>query len=370
MNRRIRASGPSWTSSGAPGRRHASKGVANHLASWIRAQGFQDPRKSPNHALRHWWKTKAGDLGIQERTADAIQGHAPRSVAATYDHASLKRLADAERRTSNQILVAIYPRLPEGVALEEYTLKAFRAWGVGQAGKDNGIVLFIILDGGDGHGVDWLEVGRGLEGAVPDATAKWLLAEVLNPDLKRKAYELGMRSIVNQLLQLTAYEFSGDGRTQAERRARKADEDEDAEAWLDKTFEGMLGVLWPMAWLMILGVLAWKVLPWVLSGGEPGRLRRGGGSRGSGGFWSGALLGALLSDDGNKGSDSKGSSGAAGSGSGGGSPSNGSRSGFDGGRRRGQRRVLAFRGGRVLSVDFCPNFSSLVSAMAEEATFY
>ena len=241
-----------------------------------------------------------------------------------------ERLAVAERRTSNQILVAVYPRLPEGVALEEYTLKAFRAWGVGQAGKDNGIVLFIFLDGGDGHGVDRLEVGRGLEGAVPDATAKWLLAEVLNPDLKRKAYELGMRSIVNQLLQLTAYEFSGDGRTQAERRARKAEEDEDAEAWLDKTVEDMLGVLWPMAWLMIIGVLAWKFLPWVLSGGEPGR-RRGCGSRGCGGFWSGALLGALLSDDGNKGSDSKGSSGAAGSGSGGGSPSDGSTSGFEGG---------------------------------------
>jgi uncharacterized protein len=198
-----------------------------------------------------------------------------------------ERLADAERRTSNQILVAIYPRLPEGVVLEAYTLKAFGAWGVGQAGKDNGLVLFIFLDGGDGHGVDRLEVGRGLGGAVPDSRAKWLLAEVLNPNLKRKAYELGMRSIVNQLLQLTAYEFSGDGRTQAERRARKADEDEDADAWLDKTFEGMLGVLWPMAWLMIIGVLAWKCLPWVLSGGEPGR-RRGCGSRGCGGFWSGA----------------------------------------------------------------------------------
>jgi uncharacterized membrane protein YgcG len=40
-----------------------------------------------------------------------------------------ERLAQAERQTSNQILVVIYPRLPDGEVLEEYTLKAFQAWG-------------------------------------------------------------------------------------------------------------------------------------------------------------------------------------------------------------------------------------------------
>src|SRR5436853_480094 len=57
-----------------------------------------------------------------------------------------ERLAQAERQTSNQILVVIYPRLPGGQVLEDYTLKAFRAWGVGRAGKDNGIVLFVFMD--------------------------------------------------------------------------------------------------------------------------------------------------------------------------------------------------------------------------------
>jgi integrase len=41
----------------APDRRHASKGVANHLAEWIREKGFTDKRKAPNHALRHWFKS-------------------------------------------------------------------------------------------------------------------------------------------------------------------------------------------------------------------------------------------------------------------------------------------------------------------------
>lgn len=43
--------------SASPGRRHTSKGVANHLAKWIRENGFTDKRKAPNRAFRHWFKT-------------------------------------------------------------------------------------------------------------------------------------------------------------------------------------------------------------------------------------------------------------------------------------------------------------------------
>jgi integrase len=82
-------------SSGDPSKRHASKGVTNRLAAWIRKCGFDDLRKSPNHALRHWWKTAAARVGIQDSLADAVQGHAGRSVASTYRHFDLKTLADA-----------------------------------------------------------------------------------------------------------------------------------------------------------------------------------------------------------------------------------------------------------------------------------
>jgi integrase len=67
--------------------------VANHLADWVRQQGFDNPRKAPNHALRHWFKTAASRVGIPDSVADAVQGHAGRSVAATYRHFDLKTLA-------------------------------------------------------------------------------------------------------------------------------------------------------------------------------------------------------------------------------------------------------------------------------------
>lgn len=79
-------------------RRHASKGVANRLASWIREAGFSDARKAPSHAFRHWMKTALLKAGAPERVADAIQGHAGRSEADTYRHVDLKMMAEALAR--------------------------------------------------------------------------------------------------------------------------------------------------------------------------------------------------------------------------------------------------------------------------------
>jgi integrase len=82
-----------------PGARHASKGVANHLAAWIRANGFSEQRKAPNHALRHWFKTACQSAGVQDSVADAIQGHSgSRGEADTYRHASIKTMAAAIAR--------------------------------------------------------------------------------------------------------------------------------------------------------------------------------------------------------------------------------------------------------------------------------
>jgi uncharacterized protein len=247
-----------------------------------------------------------------------------------------ERLAQAERQTSNQILVVIYPRLPNGQVLEEYTLKAFRAWGVGRAARDNGIVLFTFLDAGNGHGVDRLEVGRGLEGPVPDATAKRLLAEVLNPALKRKAYEAGFRAVVGELLRLTGNEFSGDGRTQVE--TNQGDrllegEGEAPDAPLQEAVDRALRILWPLGLGLLSVMVLWKLVSWCRSepterpGAKPPSrpVGNGGSGHGDGGFWTGAALGALLSDEG------RGSSGGGGTPSAVGDGDSSRPSGFDGG---------------------------------------
>lgn len=92
-----RGTGPLFyrKSSGKLTKKHASKGVTNRLAGWIREAGFDDPRKAPNHAFRHWFKSAAVRVGISDSMADAIQGHAGKTVASRYRHFSIKGMADA-----------------------------------------------------------------------------------------------------------------------------------------------------------------------------------------------------------------------------------------------------------------------------------
>ena len=78
---------------------HASKGVGNHLAEWIRSKGFTDTRKAPNHAFRHWFKTACMKEGIQDSLADAIQGHTGNGgEAKRYRHGHVRTMAEAIAR--------------------------------------------------------------------------------------------------------------------------------------------------------------------------------------------------------------------------------------------------------------------------------
>jgi len=77
---------------------HASDGVINRVREWIRENGFDNPRKAPSHAFRHWFKTKCADLDIPDSVADAIQGHTDQSAAAGYRKISLAKMAEAIRK--------------------------------------------------------------------------------------------------------------------------------------------------------------------------------------------------------------------------------------------------------------------------------
>jgi site-specific recombinase XerD len=79
--------------------RHTSKGIANHLAEWVRENGFTDKRKAPNHALRHWFKTACQRAGVLDSVADAIQGHrGKRGEADGYRHSNVRVMRNAIER--------------------------------------------------------------------------------------------------------------------------------------------------------------------------------------------------------------------------------------------------------------------------------
>ncbi len=127
-----------------------------------------------------------------------------------------RTLEDFEKQTSSQILVAIFPKLPENSALEDFTFRAADAWKPGQKGKDNGAILFIFRDDRKMR----IEVGYGLEGPVPDSVAASIINNEITPRFRARDFDGGVSAGVTALLQAARGEYKGTGTTVASRRSR------------------------------------------------------------------------------------------------------------------------------------------------------
>ena len=99
-----------------------------------------------------------------------------------------RRLEAFEREQGSQVLVAIFRRLPEDEALEDWTQRVAESWRVGRARQDDGVVLFVFVEDRQLR----LEVGYGLEGALTDLESKAILEEVLVPRLREGDWDGGL----------------------------------------------------------------------------------------------------------------------------------------------------------------------------------
>ena len=125
-----------------------------------------------------------------------------------------ERLAAFERETSNQVLVYVDRKVPAGTTLEEMSSAAVRAWGIGQQGKRNGVALFVFVDDRKMR----VEVGYGLEGALPDAAAHRITDGVIKPHFKQADYAAGVEAGVDAILKALRVEGNrGTGVTAAEK---------------------------------------------------------------------------------------------------------------------------------------------------------
>ncbi len=103
-------------------------------------------------------------------------------------------LAEHERATTNQVVIAIFPTLG-GENLEAYSMRLAEAWKVGQAGKDNGVIISVFLEDRKVR----IEVGYGLEGALPDVLCKRIIDEEITPRFREQDYAGGLRAAVARM---------------------------------------------------------------------------------------------------------------------------------------------------------------------------
>jgi uncharacterized protein len=113
---------------------------------------------------------------------------------ATVDAISAK-LQGYEAATTNQVVVVTLPDL-KGYPIEDWGLALGRGWGLGQKGKDNGVILIVAPKDRQLR----IEVGYGLEGVLPDATADQIIRTVIIPRFKSGDLEGGISSGVDAIL--------------------------------------------------------------------------------------------------------------------------------------------------------------------------
>jgi len=119
-------------------------------------------------------------------------------------------LVDFAKETSTQIAVVTISDLG-GYDAGDYAFQLAEKWGIGQKGKDNGILILVQPKTNDLRGQAFIATGYGLEGVVPDAVANRIVDNEMIPRFKQNDYTGGVLAAVQVLANLTRGEFTADG---------------------------------------------------------------------------------------------------------------------------------------------------------------
>jgi uncharacterized protein len=120
-----------------------------------------------------------------------------------------QQLVQFERDTSNQVAVAIFPKMQSDDDVAAYTQRVAQAWGVGQKDNRNGVALFVFTE----DRKMFIQVGYGLEGALPDVTAFDITEHRIKPRFRNKDYEGGLAEGIDSILKAVRGEYHGTGKT-------------------------------------------------------------------------------------------------------------------------------------------------------------
>ncbi|MGG7048201.1 MULTISPECIES: TPM domain-containing protein [unclassified Campylobacter] len=116
-------------------------------------------------------------------------------------------LANFEQNSSTQVVVTTINSL-QNKDIESYANELARAWGIGQKGKDNGVLLLVAPNERKVR----IEVGYGLEGEITDAIASLILEQTILPKFRQNNYDAGVKNGIANIIAAAsgAFEASQD----------------------------------------------------------------------------------------------------------------------------------------------------------------
>ena len=111
------------------------------------------------------------------------------------------KLAAFEQQKGSQIAVLILPSTkPEEI--EQYSIRVVDTWKLGREKQDDGVLLLVAKDDRKMR----IEVGYGLEGAIPDLIAKRIISEIMVPSFRQGDFYGGINNAVEQIIRLISGE--------------------------------------------------------------------------------------------------------------------------------------------------------------------
>jgi len=107
------------------------------------------------------------------------------------------RLQAFEQQKGSQIAILIVPTTqPEDIA--QYSLRVVEAWKLGREKQDDGVLILLAKNDRKMR----IEVGYGLEGAIPDVTAKRIISDVMAPYFRQGDFYGGLNAAVERIAAL------------------------------------------------------------------------------------------------------------------------------------------------------------------------
>lgn len=146
------------------------------------------------------WLVLSVGPAIGEVAVPPLQGHITDltgTLTAQQSKELESLLRNFESRKGSQIAVLMLPTTqPE--TIEQYALRVVEQWKLGRRGVDDGVLLLIAKQDRSMR----IEVGYGLEGALPDAVAKRIVSEMIAPDFKQGDFYHGIRAGIERIIQV------------------------------------------------------------------------------------------------------------------------------------------------------------------------
>jgi len=172
-----------------------------------------------------------------------------------------QKLVAYDDSTSSQIAVVIMNSTGD-YPIDDVALGILRSWGVGGKEHSNGVVILVAKDD---HKI-WISTGYGLEGAIPDVTAKSIIDNDLTPNFREGNFYRGLDDATDDIIKAAAGEYK-------------------APAGYNK--KGGKGL--PIGAIIIFLIILFTIFG-SRGGGRGGMMSR----RGYGNFWTGAIIGSML----------------------------------------------------------------------------